>query len=525
MEGVGESRERCKEVMGRMSDILLGIDLGTTQLKASIYDLEGNKISEASRGVPMQRPHPGWAQQNPELWWNQLKSVIKQILSQRDISGEQIKGVGVCGQSSGPIPIGRDGMSLGPCITWLDHRSTKQVEWILKNVGEEKILKITGSYVDNAFAAAKFLWIKENWPDIFEKAEKFLFPKDFLVFRLTGSYSTDCTEASVTNMFDVQEEAWSKDLLEDFEIPREKLPEVNRPWELVGQVTEKASKETGLQKGTPVIAGGGDWACTFYGAGFVKPGRAVDVTGTVGYIAVAGEGNGETSGLVNVVPGLKTVGMAGSQAATAIYDWYKNEFYWPDELLLERANLRALEVFDNILGNVPPGSGGVIVTPNFVGQRRPKETRSKGVIFGLTLETKREQIMRAIMEGLAYEMRRGLESLPNKRDISFEEIRAIGGGGRSRVWRQIKADILNVPYCQINIDEGGTFGVAVLAGVGVGFFSDLISPIERIVKVIERQEPRKKYRAIYDNLYQIYVKLNTLLENSGIYADFSEIEL
>ena len=266
---------------------LLGIDLGTMGVKSAIFALDGGLMGSFYRDYPLDSPLPGWAQQDTGLWWKETCTTIKESLAQAKINPADIAGIGCCGQSHGPSPLDKSGKFIGPCITWVDQRSTKQVNWIIENVPEEKVLKINQSSVDNAYTAAKLIWLRENQPELYGKAWKFLLPKDVLVYFLTGEISTDKTDASVTNMFDVWRLDWSDELLDAYGIARDKLAPVHDPQEVVGGVTSEAASETGLKAGTPVVAGGGDWACTFYGAGFVKHGRGVDMTGTVGGFMIA----------------------------------------------------------------------------------------------------------------------------------------------------------------------------------------------------------------------------------------------
>jgi len=497
----------------------LGIDLGTMGVKSTLYSVEGEIVGNHYEEYPLYSPKPRYAEQRQEEWWEKTRLTIRHVLAQSKISSEEIKGIGVCGQGHGLSPISSDGEFLYPCITWVDQRTDEQVEWILENVGEDKVMNINMFIVDNAYTAPKILWLRENMPEAYEKAEYFLLPTDVLKYFLTGTFTTDVTNAFVTDMFDVKRQDWSEELLEDYGIPRENLPDVYRGEEVIGEVTVEAARETGLAKGTPVVAGGLDAPVTFYGAGFVKPGRGVDMTGTVGVVMIAGEGPGMP---LAIVSGLTVVGWAGSQAAASIYRWFKNELCEVEEVVSKRTDADVYQLLNREAEKVAPGSKGLIVTPNFIGQRRPGNVDSKGIAFGLSLTTTKPQINRAIMEGLAYEIRRGLQSILAT-GARCDEIRAIGGGGRSKLWRQIKADVVGIPYCRINIDEGGTFGAAVMSGVGVGIFDDLVTPIEEIIKVVEREEPREEFKPIYDDLYRFYCKLEETLETQETYKEYVSI--
>jgi len=500
-------------------DYLLGIDLGTMGVKSSIFGLDGKLMGSFYRGYPLDSPFLGWAQQDPQLWWKETCTTIRESLSQANINPESIVGIGCCGQSHGPSPLDKSGKFIGPCITWVDQRSTEQVNWVLENVTQEKVLKINQSFVDNAYTAVKLIWIKENQPELYDKTWKFLLPKDVLVYFLTGEISTDKTDAYATNMFDVWKLDWSDELLEDYGLTREKLAPVHLPQDIVGEVTQKSASDTGLKAGTPVAAGGGDWACTYYGAGYVKPGRGVDMTGTVGGFSIAIERDKAEMKGVHIIPTICGGGGGGSQAAASILRWFRNEFCETEVATAERLGISVYQLLDQEAERISPGSEGILITPHFIGQRKPGNVNSRGIIYGLTLTTKRAQIIRAIMEGLAYEMRKGME-VARLGGVSCDEIRAIGGASKSRIWRQIKADILQVPYCQINIDEGGCLGASILAGVGINLFRDLVSPVESIVKVVERQDPQPEFVDRYTELYQIYNKLDTTLESEKIYDEY-----
>jgi xylulokinase len=498
---------------------LLGIDLGTMGVKSTLYSIDGEIEGNHYQEYALHAPFPRYAEQSQIEWWEKTKLTIKTILAQSQVSSSDILGIGVCGQGHGLSSISKDGEFLYPCITWVDQRTDEEVQWILENVGEEKVLRINMFTIDNAYTAPKILWLRNNVPHAYENAKYFLLPTDVIKYFLTGTFSTDVTNAYATDMFDVRRQDWSDELLDDYGIPRDKLPNVYRGEEVIGEVSEKAAHETGLAKGISVVAGGLDAPVTFYGAGFVKPGRGVDMTGTVGVVMIAG---GPGAMPLSIVPGVSVVGWAGSQAAASIYRWYKNQFCKVEDLLSQRIKTDVYQLMNQQAERVPPGSKGLIVTPNFIGQRRPGNINSRGIAFGLNLTTTKAQINRAILEGLAYEIRRSLQSILAT-GVQCDEIRAIGGGGKSRLWRQIKADVIGIPYCRINIDEGGTFGAAVMAGVGVGVYSDLVSPIERIIKVVEREEPRDEYKEIYNDLYNFYCTLEGNLENGKVYNDYATI--
>jgi xylulokinase len=506
---------------------LLGIDLGTMGVKSTIYTIDGKVVGSSYKEYPLDSPYPGWAQQDQNLWWKSTISTIRECFKQSKISPDSVVSIGVCGQSHGVSAVSREGKTLLPCITWVDRRSEPQVRKIAEKVGARRIFEINGYPLDAAYTASKILWIKENAPDVYGNTYKFLLPKDFIVFKLTGTFSTDRTDAFATNLFDIRGKRWSEEILQELDISLDMLPEIHEPWEIVGEVLVNVAEETGLKKGTPVVAGGADWACTFYGAGFVKPGRAVDMTGTVDALMIASDKfvidfeNG-ISGFTHIVPDLYTGAYGGTQHAGSILRWFRDNLFCFEKSVAEKYNLSPYKLMDIEAEAAQPGSRGLLITPNFGGQRRPENPNSRGLIYGLTLTTTRGEVIRAIMEGVAFKLRADLDKWRKITGVTCDEVRAIGGGARSKLWRQIKADILGATYCRINIDEGGNFGAAVLGGYGIRLYSNLIEPIETIIKIEEKENPIPENQKIYNKLYNLYLKLNNTLEETKFYDEHIE---
>lgn len=326
-------------------------------------------------------------------------------------------------------------------------------------------------------------------------------------------------DAVATNLLDSSKKDWSDEALNIFDISREKLAEIKKPWDIAGGVTRQAAKDTGLAEGTPVVVGVWDNACQTLGAGFVKPGRVLDRTGTVGGFSVAVETTPGEPGF-SLVPTITAINSSAIQTAGVSLRWARDQLCEVEKLLAGKLGVDAYQLMDQEAENVEPGSNGLFFIPNLIGRNNP--INRCGLIFGITLGTKREYIIRAVLEGLGYEIRRGKERTIDALGIKCGEVWTSGGAGKSRTWRQIKADILGLTYCRTNIDETGCLGAAVIAGYGVGVYSDLVSPIESIVKVVERTEPRSEYKKRYDELFQVYKKLNDTLEQSGIYDRYVE---
>lgn len=348
-------------------------------------------------------------------------------------------------------------------------------------------------------------------------AYKILMPKSFLVWKLTGKFAEEPLDGSMTGMFDSWKNDWSDELLNAYDIPREKLAEIMKPWDVVGGVTERAAKDTGLAEETPVVVGSHDSECQIYGAGLTKAGRALDRTGTVGGLIVGVEKPPDSSSF-SLIPNITSISSGMIQTAGVSLRWARDQFCEVEKLIARKTGLDAYQLMDQEVERVEPGSDGLFFVPYLLGRSSPMNRY--GSIFGITLETRREHIIRAVMEGFGYEIRRGKERNIDAQRIKCSEVWTTGGGGKSRTWRQIKADILGLTISRTNVDETGCLGAAVIAGYGVGVFSDLVSPIESIVKVVERTEPRPEYKKRYDELFQAYKRLNETLEKSGIYDNY-----
>ena len=500
--------------------LLLGIDLGTSNLKAGLYNDRGEVILLARSAVPMIRSHPGVYEQDPRAWWEILCNLLRELVAEMPGVSRAIRVVGVCGQSHGPTPFSRTGQPLANCITWLDRRGDREVSWIAEHVGEGLLSSEGNPPADTCYTAAKVLWTRETKPGLFADTHKFLLPKDVLTFWLTGEYGTDTTDASVTDLFSEQAQDWSKSILDRMGIEREKLPPVRKSWDVIGEVSEQAALQTGLEKGTPVIAGAADWACLYYGAGGIKPGVTIDLSGTVGGVLTTTSSHVGLPSAMSIIPGLRHAFGCCIESSSAVYEWYRG--------ILGRFGGRnpvevpSLADLDSSAETVPPGAGGIIVVPRFAGARRPERSDSRGSIIGLTLSSTASQVARAILEGLAFEYRRGVERM-RAVGIPCRRIRAIGGGARSAVWRQIKADVTGAEYEAVNIDEVGAFGVAMLGGYAIGMFPSLQSPIEEFVAVTEVAIPRDEAATTYNHLYHAYCRAVEVLESSGIYGGLGEV--
>lgn len=500
--------------------MLLGVDLGTTTAKAAVFNEENGQIlAVASREYPTYHPKLGWAEQDATDWWQVITTIIKEVIAKSKVDPKLIHGVSISSHREAVTLVNSEGRVLDRVIIWLDKRSTPQAEWIRSNFDIKEIYERTGLIVDPTFTATKLLWLKENKPNVLRKAKWALQPKDYIVYKLTGQAITDVSVASRTLLFDIKKLKWADDLFEDFGLEeyRNLFPDAVYSDEVVGEVTVEAAKETGLKTGTFVVAGGGDRGCEVLGSGVLGPDRVEESTGT-------GSTTATTITSPSVDPKMRVVITAhvmrnrwsieaGMAAAGIILRWFRDQFATGENFLAKLTRRRAYEYLDMEAEYVPPGSNGLIVIPFFSGARVPRwEPKAKGLIFGLTVYHTRAHIFRAIMEGVAYEIRKILEVL-EELGVRCHEIRLLGGGGKTPTWARIKADVTGRRVALLEFLDAALVGDAILAGVGTGILKEYEEGVRTFVRVKRVIEPDLKRTQIYDKYYKLYERLvNTMSE-------------
>jgi xylulokinase len=482
-----------------VSGSLLAVDLGTESVRACLVSPAGRIIESARRGYALQTPMPGWAEQHPGEWWEAAASAIREVLARA--GGADVVSVGVCGQMHGPVPIARDGGLLpGPVQLWCDKRGAPLVDEIAARHDAAALCALARNPVTPAWMGVKIAWEQRYRPQRHGSTWKYLAPKDFLNFRLTSVAATDLSEASGSFLMDARTRAWSEDLASGLDLGLNSLPDIRRADEVIGVVTAEAAAQTGLPAGTPVVAGGGDMLCLLLGAGITRPGRACDTTGTASVLSVFSPdpiSDPRVMNLHHVVPGWIAFGICDSGGGAL--RWYRD------------LTGETYGTLDHAAADVPAGADGLLFFPYLQGERTLGSPRSRGVAFGLTPAHGRGAVARAIMEGVTFELRRGLD-LIRASGLHVTEMRTIGGGARSEVWSQIKADIYGLPVGMLAECEGGVIGAAILAGVGAGIYQDAISAAERIAPPARTHEPDNQRAARYERAYAAFTRIHDLLQ-------------
>ncbi|MDD2522612.1 MAG: xylulokinase [Anaerolineaceae bacterium] len=487
----------------------LGIDVSTTSSKALIIDQNGEVLGTTTSPHTLSSPKPLWSEQDPEEWWQAVIQSIQQVITQTNIQSTEIDAIGLTGQMHGLVLLDEHGEVLRPAILWNDQRCQPQCDEIHQKVGKERFIQISGNVALPGFTAPKILWVAENEPEVYTRARHVLLPKDFIRYKLTGEYAMDKADGSGTVLFDLNARDWSDELLDTLGIPREWMPPTYEGPEITGRVTGTAAALTGLSPWTPVTAGGGDQAAGAVGVGAVEPGIVGLVVGTSGVIFATTpepliEPEGRLHAFCHAVPGLWHF-MGVMLSAAGSLQWYR------DTLALEMS-------FDELLleaESVPAGSEGLLFLPYLSGERTPHpDPLARGAFIGLTLRHSRGHMTRAVLEGVAFGLKDCFNLILNAGLQQISQVRASGGGTKGALWRQILADVLESELVSVNTTEGGAFGAALLAGVGLGAWSDVQTACRETIHVTGTTTPNPENYPAYRASYQVYSQLYPLLKNT-----------
>lgn len=495
---------------------LLGIDIGTSGTKTVLFDKEGNTIASALGEYPMSQPKVGWAEQKAEDWWEATATTIKKVIEKSGVKSEDIKGIGLSGQMHGLVLLDKDNEVLRPSIIWCDQRTVKECEQITELVGAQRLIEITANPALTGFTASKIMWVKNNEPEVYSKVKKILLPKDYVRFMLTGAYATEVSDASGMQLLDIAKRNWSDEVLEKLGIDKSFLAPVYESQEVTGYVTEAVAKLTGLSVGTPVVGGAGDQAAGAIGNGIVKAGTISSTIGTSGVVfaytdKVTIDPKGRVHTFCHAVPNTWHV-MGVTQGAGLSLKWFRDNFCLEEKETAELMEVDPYELMNAQAERVVPGCDGLIYLPYMMGERTPHlDPLAKGVFFGLSARHTKRDMLRAVMEGVAYSLKDCMEIIKGM-DIEVKEVRASGGGGKSKLWRQIQADLFNTEVVTINSSEGPALGVALLAGVGAGVYSTVEEACNTVIKVISKQEANKSNTEVYEKYYKIYQNLYPALK-------------
>ena len=510
---------------------LLGLDVGTTGCKSVIFTPDGEVISSAYGEYRLYHRRPGWSELDPKEVWNTTKETIRRSINKGKIDPKQISALSTSVLGDAFIPVDDAGNPLYWSMTTVDARAAEQTRWWEENFGADRIYRITGQPLTSSmpiYPLPKIQWLREHESEVYRKTAMFLCWEDYVNMKLCGKPVIDFSVASRTMMFDIAKKEWSREILETAELDENLLPETQPAGTVIGQLDSDAAKETGLSEETFVVTGGHDQACGALGAGIVESGPAMDATGTVECIGVILK-------TLSLTERARLQGFAVhhyviedryflfgfNPTSGVILRWFRDNFAEKEREEAKKKNIDVYDLLMSLAAESPLGAKELFFLPYFEGSGTPTFNRkARGVFLGLTLAHGKNEVLRSMLEGLSYELRRNIEAI-EKHGTEITEIRAIGGGARSAFWSQLKADITGKPLVVPNVTEAAALGAAILAGIGAGIYENAEEALRGVYKEKSRFSPQAENMKRYNRYYDVYMRIYNPLVR--IFDDLSEL--
>ena len=480
--------------------LYVGVDLGTSSVKILLMDEKGSIKNVVSKEYALAFPHPGWSEQNPTDWYEQTMAGLKELLVGADLS--QVAGISFGGQMHGLVVLDENDEIIRPAILWNDGRTWKETDYLNTEIGKENLSKYTANIAFAGFTAPKILWMKNNEPENFAKIQKIMLPKDYLAYRLSGTFCTDVSDASGMLLMDVEKKRWSKEMIDICGITEEQLPKLFESYDVVGSLKAEIAKELGLGGDVKVIAGAGDNAAAAVGTGTVGDGMCNISLGTSGTIFISSEkfGVDKHNALHSFAHADGYYHLMGCMlSAASCNKWWAEDILQTKDFVTEQASIKAL------------GENTVFYLPYLMGERSPhNDPKARATFTGMTMDTTRADMTQAVLEGVAFGLRDSLE-VARQLGVNIERTKICGGGAKSPLWKKIIANVMNLKVDVIETEEGPALGGAILAAVGCGEYKDVQSAVSEFVNIVETVEPDAdlvaKYEARYQEFKQIYPAL------------------
>ena len=491
---------------------VLGLDVSTTATKAILIDEAGTVAGTGVAEYGFDTPRPLWSEQDPRLWWEGAVAAIGSALAGAGVSGQEVVAVGLTGQMHGLVLLDAAGQVLRPAILWNDQRTGAECEAIRQIVGPERLIQVTGNDALTGFTAPKLVWVRNHEPDVWGRAAHVLLPKDYVRLQLTGDYAVDKADGAGTLLFDLAARTWSSEIVGALEIDPDWLPQASEGPDVTGVISPEAAAATGLHAGTPVVGGGGDQSANAVGVGAVRPGTMALSLGTSGVVFGATdrplhEPRGRVHAFCHAVPERWHL-MSVMLSAAGSLRWFRDAVAPGTEFA---------ELVDAAAGS-PAGSGGLYFLPYLSGERSPHpDPLARGAFIGLTLSHERAHLARAVLEGVAFGLRDGLDLMLAAGMPVPTQIRASGGGTASALWRQILADVLDAEIATAGTSEGAAYGAGLLAAVGAGWYPSVDAATDALVtaSVVAAPGPdaaayaeaHRLYRDLYPALAPLFPRM------------------
>lgn len=476
--------------------LYIGVDLGTSAVKLLLMDEKGEIKKIVSREYPLYFPHPGWSEQKPEDWFEQSMDGIKELTAECD--KENVAGISFGGQMHGLVALDENDEVIRPAILWNDGRTGEETDYLNQVIGKEKLSEYTANIAFAGFTAPKILWMKKHEPDNFAKIKKIMLPKDYLAYKLSGSFCTDVSDASGMLLMDVKNRCWSKEMLDICGITEEMLPKLYESFEVVGTLKREIAEALRLSSDVKVIAGAGDNAAAAVGTGTVGEGMCNISLGTSGTIFISSKkfGVDEYNALHSFAHADGYYHLMGCMlSAASCNKWWNEEILKTKDFAAEQSGITKL------------GENQVFYLPYLMGERSPHNNPDARAMFiGMSMDTTREDMTQAVLEGVAFGLRDSLE-VARSLGIQMERTKICGGGAKSPLWKKIIANVMNMKVDVIESEEGPALGGAMLAAVGCGEYEDVETIAKKLVKVIDTVEPEEELVAKYEERYQKFRKI------------------
>jgi len=489
----------------------LGLDIGTSGVKAALVDEKGNVKASLTASHPLFTPRPGWAEQKPDDWWKATRRAVTELLAKSRVKASDVASVGLSGQMHSSVFLDENNKVIRPALLWCDGRTTEECREITATVGEDRLREWVSNPALEGFTLPKVVWLRKHEPAAFERLEKVVLPKDFIRYRLTGTLATEPSDASATLMYDTAHLRWSEPIMSAMDLDMRLLPEVGGSAEVLGKLSAGAAKATGLARGTPVVGGGADNACGAVGVGLVSPGEAVVSWGTSGTV------------LTPTAAPLVDPGMRAHTFCHAVADtWYLmgvmlsagGAFAWYErELARDLAKKKNSSMLLNEeAAHIAPGADGLTFLPYLQGERTPhRDASARGAFVGLSLAHTRAHMTRAVIEGICFGMRDSL-SIIRRLAVAIDRVLVTGGGAQSPFVRKMQADVYGLPAVRANREEGPAYGAALLGAVGVGAFADVPTACRKTVTRLAPEAPDLDAHRAYEEAYQRFRALYPALK-------------
>jgi len=506
-------------------DYLIGFDIGTTSTRCILIDANGKLIESATSDYPMDTPRPGWAEQDPENWWEATVNTIKEVIEKSNIEPSDISAIGLSGQMHGSVFLDKKGKVIRPALLWCDQRTQAQCESIYDIFGgEAEFIKLSYNKALTGFTAPKILWLRDMEPDNYKKVDKILLPKDYIRYKLSGVFATEVSDASGTILMDIAKRSWSDELLEGMNIKKDLLAPVYESSRITSYISNESAKITGLIAGTPIVGGAGDQAGGAVGSGIVYEGIISDSLGTSGVVFAHSDRpsydpEGRLHCFCHAAEGAWNL-MGVTLAAAGSYKWYYDTFGVSNDITKEYPDLSGYELLNKQAQKAGVGSEGLIFLPYLSGERTPyADPYARGVFFGLSYMHDQTHFARSVLEGISYSQHDCL-NLMKDLGITSNKVVLFGGGARSQLWRQIIADIFGIKIVTLNVEEGPSYGAAILAGVGAGIYKNVRKATKKIIKEDTEVDPIPDNVSKYNKYYKIYKSLYGSLK-----GDFEKLDM